>query len=447
VEGKAAFNNFPHQYGVTERTFSEYKSGALVQTRVSDFLTLPPELQAGAILEAYTAAQAAGTGGDYEDGTPRYFSCQTCHMQPTTGIGCDKNGVPIRADLPLHDLTGGNTWAPLAVEYLDGVGKLRLGGGMSSTQIADLLAGASRAAHQLDLAASLEADGFALKIINLTGHKLISGYPEGRRMWLHIEWYDDQDVLLREDGAYGPLVDGNGQPVEVVDAATGLLVQVDSILDLEDPNLRIYEAHYGLTQEWANQLLGLGSPASLPLQYDRHDGSVDLTLGDLGAQSPGSKAKSFHFVLNNTILEDNRIPTYGMRYDDARERNALPVPPDQYGDPGPGGVYAFWDDVDLHTGPIGAVRAEISLLYQTTSWEYIQFLQLANDGSVAFLADEGDNLLEAWINTGMSQPYEMASTTAVPEPGMAISLAAGVIVLVAGTATRRRSSTASRSPA
>jgi hypothetical protein len=97
VEGKAAFNNFPHQYGVTERTFSEYKSGALVQTRVSDFLTLPPELQAGAILEAYTAAQAAGTGGDYEDGTPRYFSCQTCHMQPTTGIGCDKNGVPIRA--------------------------------------------------------------------------------------------------------------------------------------------------------------------------------------------------------------------------------------------------------------------------------------------------------------------------------------------------------------
>jgi hypothetical protein len=101
----------------------------------------------------------------------------------------------------------------------------------------------------------------------------------------------------------------------------------------------------------------------------------------------------------------------------------------------------------LYNGPIGAVRAELSLLYQTTSWEYIQFLQLANDGSVAFLDDEGDNLLEAWINTGMSQPYEMASTTALPEPGMAISLAAGVILLVAGTVRRRRPSTASRSPA
>ena len=436
VAGKAAFNNFPHQYGVTERTFSEYKSGALVQTRVSDFLTLPSELQQGAILEAYNAALAAGTGGDYEDGTPRYFSCQTCHMQPTTGIGCDKNNVPIRADLPVHDLTGGNTWAPLAVEYLNNVDKLRLGGNMNATQIADLLAGAERAEHQLDLAAALEVDGFSVKVINLTGHKLISGYPEGRRMWLHVEWYDDQDVLLREDGAYGPLVDGNSQPVEAINTATSQPVQVQSILDLEDPNLRIYEAHYGLTEEWANQLLGLGSPATLPIQFDRYTGGIDLTLGALGALPVGSKAKSFHFVLNNTILDDNRIPTYGMRFDDAKERNALPVPPTQYGDPGPGGVYEHWDQVPLY-GPIGAVRAEISLLYQTTSWEYIQFLHLSNDGSVGFLADEGDNLLEAWLNTGMSEPYEMASVTAVPEPGVAISLAAGTLLLL-GALNRRR---------
>jgi hypothetical protein len=29
VEGKAAFNNFPFQYGIVERTFSEYIAGAL----------------------------------------------------------------------------------------------------------------------------------------------------------------------------------------------------------------------------------------------------------------------------------------------------------------------------------------------------------------------------------------------------------------------------------
>ena len=48
VDQKAAFNNFPYQYGVVERTFSEYKSGLLSQTLVSSYPTLPAELQAGA---------------------------------------------------------------------------------------------------------------------------------------------------------------------------------------------------------------------------------------------------------------------------------------------------------------------------------------------------------------------------------------------------------------
>ena len=47
--GKAAFNNFPYQYGVVERTFSEYKSGQLVETRVADYASLPDDLKAGAI--------------------------------------------------------------------------------------------------------------------------------------------------------------------------------------------------------------------------------------------------------------------------------------------------------------------------------------------------------------------------------------------------------------
>jgi hypothetical protein len=83
VGGKAAFNDFPYQYGVVERTYSEYKSGALVQTRVADYATLLPELQAGSIERAWNAALLAGAGGDYADGTPRYFSCQSCHMRPT----------------------------------------------------------------------------------------------------------------------------------------------------------------------------------------------------------------------------------------------------------------------------------------------------------------------------------------------------------------------------
>jgi hypothetical protein len=60
VSLKAAFNNFPHQYGVVERTFSEYKSGALVGKLVSEYPTLPADLQAGAIQEAYNTALLAG---------------------------------------------------------------------------------------------------------------------------------------------------------------------------------------------------------------------------------------------------------------------------------------------------------------------------------------------------------------------------------------------------
>jgi hypothetical protein len=59
-------------------------------------------------------------------------------------------------------------------------------------------------------------------------------------------------------------------------------------------------------------------------------------------------------------------------------------------------------------------------MYQPTSWEYIQFLDHANDGSVAFLASEGANILDAWLNAGMATntrmaaPHVMASTTWTP---------------------------------
>ena len=99
-----------------------------------------------------------------------------------------------------------------------------------------------------------------------------------------------------------------------------------------------------------------------------------------------------------------------MDYDEAKLRNALPKPAEQYGSPGSGGIYNYWDEITLNP-PEGAARAEIRLLYQPTSWEYVQFLYLANDGSVPFLAGEGDKLLDAWLNKGMAEPYEMAATT------------------------------------
>ena len=54
---------------------------------------------------------------------------------------------------------------------------------------------------------------------------------------------------------------------------------------------------------------------------------------------------------------------------------AVKVRPD--GNPGTGGTYRYWDQVTLKP-PSGAKRATIDRLYQPTSWEYIQFLYLAN---------------------------------------------------------------------
>jgi hypothetical protein len=240
--------------------------------------------------------------------------------------------------------------------------------------------------------------GSTVKVINQTGHKLISGYPEGRRMWLNIKWYDHMDSEMDEyeEGAYGPLtvtIDG--------DNAT-----VDTILD--PYNTQIYEAHYGMTQEWAAQLVSLGWDNNTALSYDRISGDPDYTLGDLATADNGSTHETFHFVLNNTIIKDNRIPPYRMSYDEARKRNALPVPPTSYGNPGPGGEYNYWDEVSL-TPPPGAASAKIDLLYQPTSWEYIQFLYLANNRQNAFLGNEGVYMLEAWQNTGMAAPHTIAT--------------------------------------
>jgi hypothetical protein len=318
-------------------------------------------------------------------------------MRPVGGngsAGCNKNGVAVRKDLPRHDHTGGNYWFASMTQYQDNNGTLRLGGGLNGIQLLAMDLAQVRSVDHLQQAADLSiVNQDTLKVTNLTGHKLITGYPEGRRMWLNIKWYDSNGVLLREDGEYGTLqtgmdLDGDGQPDPV-----------ETILDLNGTNTRIYEAHYAMTKEWADVLLAVGYPASLALAYDRVSGAVTTTLGELAAMPAGSHVDTFHFAINNTVSSDNRIPPYQMSYDEAEKRNALPVPETQYGNPGPGGVYNYWDELDLNViKPTGAISATIDLLYQGTSWEYIQFLKLANTGANAFLGQEGDNMLAAWLN-------------------------------------------------
>jgi hypothetical protein len=412
IEEKAAFNNPPYAYGIVERTFSEWKSGALDTMDVRDFTTLPSDMQvtSGALNMAYQSAMLAG--GTYEDGTPRTFTCQGCHMRADIGEGCNKP-VPTRSDLPKHDLTGGNYWVWPLIKYQDQQGTLRLGGGLTTTQLAAMDAGQIRGEDQLRMAASLNVDEInnTVTITNLTGHKLITGYPEGRRMWLNIKWYDINGSLVREDGEYG------GLGVTITNPVDGTTFEPQSILDLNYEH--IYEAHPAITKEWAALLTNLPGELGpyyqgIPIGFDRLTGAETGTLADIAGQDPETYEETFHFVLNNYVAKDNRIPPFGMNYETARVRNALPVPDTQYGDPnagGTGGTYNHWDTVNLEP-PTDAVSAEITLYYQGTSWEYVQFLWLANTlPAGSFLADEGVNFLDAWVKTGMVPPFAMATAT------------------------------------
>ena len=94
----------------------------------------------------------------------------------------------------------------------------------------------------------------------------------------------------------------------------------------------------------------------MSLTYDRITDSVTKTLGQLAADPPGTKLSTFHFALNNTVVKDNRIPPFGMRFDDAQIRNIVPVPSNQYGNPGIGGVYNYWDDILLNVPPGADLR-------------------------------------------------------------------------------------------
>ena len=404
---KAAFNNQPHSYGIAERTYSEWKASGLDDYPADNFNTLPADLKtAGGSLEvAFSRAwQPFLSTADYSDGTTRYFTCQTCHMSATSGKGCTVGNPPTRQDLPRHDQTGSGYWMPDLIQYMDTRGTLRFGSGLTTVQKNAMDAGRLRAEEILRSAALLEAktqgDSVVVRVTNLTGHKLISGYPEGRRMWLNVKWFDNIDVLIDEDGVYGP-IGRNATDLDSVQHA------VQSLVDPADTV--IFDANPGMDQEWADQLLGLGHDSNMSLTYDRLTDTVTKTLGQLAADPPGTEMQTFHFVLNNVVLEDDRIPPYLLDRDEATRRNVLPVPYSQYGNPGAGGVYDYWASSAFDI-PSGAVRAEVRLFYQQTSWEYIQFLWLENDGLSAFLGEEGTNLLDGWLNTGQNAPLELSFT-------------------------------------
>ena len=237
-------------------------------------------------------------------------------MPDADAVGCNLT-ADTRPDMPIHDLTGGSVWLPPLLVQIPPYSALPQG--QKNSLLAALNRGALRARSMLRRAAKMDLDYNAgkleVKITNRTGHKLPTGYPEGRRMWLYVELRDANDAPLRKVGDY--------------DAPTGKL-------DKSDPEIKVYEAKLGLT----------------------------APLGNVPA------GESFHFVLNNKILKDNRIPPRGW----------VPAEYAMFGGTPVGATYAPGDNFDVTsiTMPAGTRSAYAVLYYQSTSKEYVEFLRDAN---------------------------------------------------------------------
>ncbi|MBW7884140.1 MAG: PQQ-dependent sugar dehydrogenase [Caldilineaceae bacterium] len=297
------------------------------------------QLSAYATTEGIHAPQFAGSkpGGIVR-------TCQDCHMPRRTGPAangsvtrdCTTNGC-----LPEHSFMGANTWVPQLLQDT----RWRLAAPDDATQLESAVLSARtmlQAAASLSVTLTTKAGQrvAVVRVTNETGHKLPTGYPEGRRMWIALKAYDAAGKLIYESGAY--------------DVATAELVA--------DTQLKVYETLHALD-----------------------DGS-------------GSPAASFHFVRNNAIIKDNRIPPRGYTQAAFDEPGLRPV----------GATFAdgqYWDDTTYQL-PAQTASVAVALYYQTASKAYVEFLR-ANGGA------DGNTLGQLWDD--LKSPPELMALAAAPE--------------------------------
>jgi hypothetical protein len=111
---------------------------------------------------------------------------------------------------------------------------------------------------------------------------------------------------------------------------------------------------------------------------------------------PGQGGPSFHFVLNSTVEKDNRIPPRGFTNAAFADFGGSPVHY-SYED----GQY--WDDTEYDV-PIGATSAQVTLYYQSTSKEFIEFLRDENN---ALDGGMGQVMYDLWNDNGKCPPEMM----------------------------------------
>jgi hypothetical protein len=389
-----------YSYFHVERTFSEFRLSAYDQ-------------QGGAPGVGPFAPTRWNTSkpGNY------IAACQDCHMRDVTSWSCDDG--PVRptgspehpnSGMDKHDMTGGNIWVPTVLastirdsSNYDATNAALLNQGplvltldfSQGTFVKDkkyaqsLLLAANRARLNLRRAATIQNVRYnpttgrvAFRIRNNTGHKLISGFPEGRRMFVNIKAFNGANLIWE---------------VNPYDYTVGTLK--------------------GLSKSSSSPPLGPNEQYVDQLVYEVHPKS-SITNED----------ETFHFVLATGRSKDNRIPPKGFRIAEAAARLSEPVynnvsAPDYFTAAEYAGGY---DALNLRIAQ-NATRVEVRLYYQTTSREYIEFLrdEINGTGNLTLPASAyiiqtnpffsqlkawGDTIWQLWDNNKNidgAKPYQM----------------------------------------
>ncbi len=258
--------------------------------------------------------------------------CQQCHMpsaydpDPEVHFEAAAGGPNRNGNLPQHHFAGANTWIPQILKgEFPNLG-LATAFDQATLRSVEML---TQQSATLELSSARVDDTLtvAVKVTNLSGHKLPTGYSEGRRMWLEIRAYDSNDVLLWSDGVFDP--------------DTGALST--------SAQTRIYEIKQGL---WDSA------------------SSTCKTTDALGREM-------FHFVLNNCVAKDNRIPPLG--FTGISNPEIAPVGA-VYPAETPGSHRSVNFDqanyaIPLPPGTPSGVRVEARLQFQVASKDYVEFLR------------------------------------------------------------------------
>jgi hypothetical protein len=285
-------------------------------------------------------------GGNHATGV--MFTCQDCHLPRVIGYGSNYEFEPFfeRPDVPQHSFLGSNYWVLNAVRTVDADGNGQPDFPDSETYLTEESVGAAieRNIDFLQKASDLEISkvdtNLKVRLLNMTGHKLPTGFPDGRRIWINVIFFDCNQEIIQEYGAY--------------DFETATLTE----------DTKIYEMELGI--QGAEYAASIGHP----------------------------EGHTFHFVLANAIVKDNRIFPAGHSNILAAQNQTSAV----------GAAYANgqnWDDTQFAI-PTGAKQAVVTVYYQLTSREFIEFLRdenvTNNRGQVAY---------DLWVQHGMSTPVTM----------------------------------------